>query len=606
MKFKSILVILFAFITNAPGLIIYDSVNTTAPLDNPFWDNVTSFSGASGIYLGQGWMVTANHVGTPSNVTLAGQTYSVAAGTKQQIASRDVQIFRLAGWEAITLPEVNVTQGWIYHPDSSNAIEGLGAMSTIGTGVGKGAATTGGWLWNNTQQKQWGVVDTVNTIGTTETLIHEFNRGLGANAAMPTMGDSGSGVFYQDASGWHLAGITTNVYQAGKAQYDHNPYTPGDQPDYAISQRLAGMIGAEIYKTTGVWGLDPNTTASYDGTTWTGGTPATAIRYILSENASFSTNSAALIDSYGTPTTQADDIGTLVLRQNSVTTITGTGTTSIQAITSENGAKLVFNNTTATIQSGITSKLEIEVQNSDVSLDLSTKTLTLNGGILTYQDGTVGTLNVVTPTTIKNQDMTSMWTLGGTEVQSYHSMKVTDVVNINQGATLSTINFRPQINCDLNVEGTLHIEGPGTVTLYADQTTIAIDAEIAFNLGYSEGYTNFGIENHYRFATAQILGTGTLLLQGTLNILNSNLANPNSTYKLFTSNREDAFAVNFSNIAQDGILYTDYGSFQIGKTWDGTTSMVTASNFAAIPEPTTAMLVLGAILTLNLKRRFLA
>lgn len=254
MKFSLIATLLLAFVTSSPGLIVYDSVNTSDPANSPFWDNITSFSGASGIYLGQGWMVTANHVSVPSSVILGGQTYSVEAGTRQQIATRDVQIFRLTGWNTIALPEVNVTQGWTYKPTENPpqpgiggegtqpGIEGSGAMLAIGTGVGKGAPITGGWLWNNTQQKQWGLVNSAQAIGTEENLYHYFDRALGPNAAMATMGDSGSGVFYQDTTGWHLAGLTTNVYQAGKAQYDHNTYVPGDQPDYAITQRMAGCI----------------------------------------------------------------------------------------------------------------------------------------------------------------------------------------------------------------------------------------------------------------------------------------------------------------------------------------------------------------------------
>ena len=54
--------------------------NTTPPADDPGWAYVGRVSGPSGIYLGNGWMLTANHV-TVSDPEIEGVVYPVVPGT---------------------------------------------------------------------------------------------------------------------------------------------------------------------------------------------------------------------------------------------------------------------------------------------------------------------------------------------------------------------------------------------------------------------------------------------------------------------------------------------------------------------------------------------
>jgi len=41
------------------------------------WDNVISFGGASGVYLGGGWVISAAHVGNPTSVNIGDTSHLI-------------------------------------------------------------------------------------------------------------------------------------------------------------------------------------------------------------------------------------------------------------------------------------------------------------------------------------------------------------------------------------------------------------------------------------------------------------------------------------------------------------------------------------------------
>ena len=51
--------------------------NTTAPADDPGWNNVSIRGNGTAVYLGNGWVLTANHT-TGGDMTFNGQTFSEA------------------------------------------------------------------------------------------------------------------------------------------------------------------------------------------------------------------------------------------------------------------------------------------------------------------------------------------------------------------------------------------------------------------------------------------------------------------------------------------------------------------------------------------------
>ncbi len=61
------------------------------------WNYVGSVNGNSAVYLGNGWVLTAAHVGA-NNLTLNGTIYPMVANTAKTIGSVDLLVFRVAPW----------------------------------------------------------------------------------------------------------------------------------------------------------------------------------------------------------------------------------------------------------------------------------------------------------------------------------------------------------------------------------------------------------------------------------------------------------------------------------------------------------------------------
>lgn len=81
--------ILFACTQFASAVVINSATgtgNTNAPVDDPGWNYLGYLNGASGIYLGSGWVLTAAHVGT-GNFRLGGISYSPLSNSTVQITN---------------------------------------------------------------------------------------------------------------------------------------------------------------------------------------------------------------------------------------------------------------------------------------------------------------------------------------------------------------------------------------------------------------------------------------------------------------------------------------------------------------------------------------
>ncbi|HME71647.1 MAG TPA: hypothetical protein VKM54_17515, partial [Myxococcota bacterium] len=82
------------------------SENVTAPRDDPGWANVGTVSGLTGICLGNGWMLTASHVGA-GPVVLGGRTFSAVPDSTVQLQNQDgsladLIVFRIQGAPHLT------------------------------------------------------------------------------------------------------------------------------------------------------------------------------------------------------------------------------------------------------------------------------------------------------------------------------------------------------------------------------------------------------------------------------------------------------------------------------------------------------------------------
>jgi hypothetical protein len=59
------------------------------------WDYVGQVNGASGVYLGNGWVLTAAHV-SGGDFTLDGITYGMVDGSDESVGSSDLTLFQIS------------------------------------------------------------------------------------------------------------------------------------------------------------------------------------------------------------------------------------------------------------------------------------------------------------------------------------------------------------------------------------------------------------------------------------------------------------------------------------------------------------------------------
>jgi hypothetical protein len=192
--------------------------NTTAPPSDPGWSHVGAVGLLTAVYLGDAWVLTANHVGT-GPITLGGVTYPVVANSSVRLAHTqtplvltDLLMFRLVSDPGLeTLPIAASSP-----PVTTEAL-------LIGRGRDRGNPYTwnghAGWYWLSTYAQRWGTnavsqaaVD-VNLAGAPLRVVaFSFDDlGGGPPEAIGTVGDSGGAAFV----GNDLAGILIAVWKYG-------------------------------------------------------------------------------------------------------------------------------------------------------------------------------------------------------------------------------------------------------------------------------------------------------------------------------------------------------------------------------------------------------
>jgi hypothetical protein len=235
--FSAVLVVLLLSMT-AQAVMIRGgdgSGNTDAPLDDPGWANVGCRGVGSAVYLGNGWVLTAAHVGA-GNVHFGGVDYAAQAGSAVRLHDpddpetlADLMMFRIDG-----TPD-GATDLAISRTAPSRGTD------VVGIGYGRnreedstwwdsswdqetGSARYRGFEYADGRTKRWGENDIdasgfkVNTgWGSTYALRMDFDRfgGQGDDEFQAADGDSGGGLFTCNGSEWELCGLmmAIGVYQ---------------------------------------------------------------------------------------------------------------------------------------------------------------------------------------------------------------------------------------------------------------------------------------------------------------------------------------------------------------------------------------------------------
>jgi hypothetical protein len=213
------------------------SGNVTAPTPDPGWSNVGTHGGVfTLVYLGSGWVLTANHVGVGDS-TFGGVTYPWLPGTDVRLHNpdnslADLVVFRLAQpYPALpTLPIATTT------PTTQ--------VIMIGNGANRGSPTTwmgiDGYNWAPGVTIRWGTNvpqggSTFNTTLGTQVFTTWFDQNGPFHTtyeAQAAVGDSGGAVFHgSDLAGIMIAiGLYTNQ-PASTTLYGQPTYI-ADLPTY--------------------------------------------------------------------------------------------------------------------------------------------------------------------------------------------------------------------------------------------------------------------------------------------------------------------------------------------------------------------------------------
>jgi hypothetical protein len=249
-------------------VVLSGAPNTTAPGGQPYFNNIGVVNGASGIYLGNRWVLTAAHVaGTlPAVATFGGLNYSTAAGSYQQLHNpggygftslTDLALFRLASDPG--LPTVSIGTGspsvgadvmmigrgrdqaasvtyWdvTVNPGNDNDVWTEVPAGTPGIDH-EGFKTSGNrtirWGENDVAANQQvfnyligsGAVDVIS-------FTTSFDQGAKTHEAQAISGDSGGAVLVDNGGAWTLAGVMLTVLL-----HDNQPWAqPGAQPTAII------------------------------------------------------------------------------------------------------------------------------------------------------------------------------------------------------------------------------------------------------------------------------------------------------------------------------------------------------------------------------------
>ncbi|MDR1190952.1 MAG: trypsin-like serine protease [Verrucomicrobiales bacterium] len=191
-------------------------------------DYVGMVNDATGVYLGNGWVITAAHVAQNGvNFKVGDTSYSVVANSTHWLnstdgqSSADLALFQITGFEGagVTLYSGDVSS--LNYDNSTTLMMGYGSTTLSGTDRGFGWGY--GCVVSNNYQT---ITDQDRTTDVYVSLSYNAvpavgGAGLLENKAQAFIGDSGGAGFVKVGDEWQLAGIMLEVGSI--------PYGPSDE-----------------------------------------------------------------------------------------------------------------------------------------------------------------------------------------------------------------------------------------------------------------------------------------------------------------------------------------------------------------------------------------
>lgn len=227
---------------SAPAVIIQTTTgsgNTTAPPDDPGWAAVGARGIGTGVYVGNGWVLTAAHVWS-GPITLSGSTYFAVPGSEVRLTNAGVP--GMTADTDLMMYRLTVIPSGIAAPRIAAATPAVGAAVTL-IGAGRDRqpgltewsvnTTASPWTWTEVasggnylgykanmaaRSMRWGTNALSGTgewitygYGDVRTVVTTFDDLRGTSEAQASYGDSGGGVFAKNGADWELAGLMLAV-----------------------------------------------------------------------------------------------------------------------------------------------------------------------------------------------------------------------------------------------------------------------------------------------------------------------------------------------------------------------------------------------------------
>jgi hypothetical protein len=226
------------FVAPAGALVVAPdrgSEDTTRPSDDPGWSNVGTVWGLTGIYLGNGWMLTAGHVGA-GPVVLGSRKFNAVPDSTVQLRNpdgslADVIAFRIDGTPR--LPRLQI---------ATAPLKVGTAVVLIAHGRDRGDPLVWsgheGFAWGRAPALRWGtniVAKSEVRANSTQSFATQFRKdGATRHEAQAAQGDSGGAVFVKEQGKWRLAGVLYMV-----AGYPNQPAETALYGNLTLSADLA-------------------------------------------------------------------------------------------------------------------------------------------------------------------------------------------------------------------------------------------------------------------------------------------------------------------------------------------------------------------------------
>jgi hypothetical protein len=205
------------------------------------WAHVGQRASMSVIYLGDGWVLTARHVGA-GETTFDGVVYPLVPGSAVRLLNADrtpVDLLLYRVDPAPALPPLALAK-IPPHPGKR--------VFLVGFGKGRGEAFKwngkNGFRWQGRNLKRWGtnrVSGTAVELTTrrlrTRCFELEFERPGTRHEAQAALGDSGGAVFVRRPRGWKLAGVMVAVSAR-----------PGQEPNTALMGNFTSAADLSYYR----------------------------------------------------------------------------------------------------------------------------------------------------------------------------------------------------------------------------------------------------------------------------------------------------------------------------------------------------------------------